>query len=120
MSGIRGKNTTPERIVRSYLHKKGLRFRLDVRTLPGRPDIVLPKYGKVIFVHGCFWHKHECGKFVWPKTRRSFWREKLSSNAERDGRNKSALRRQGWSVITIWECRINDTTLEMVFEKIVS
>lgn len=119
MSGIRGKNTAPEIGVRSYLHRKGLRFRLDVRSLPGRPDIVLPKYGTVIFVHGCFWHKHECRKFVWPKSRKNFWKEKLEGNAERDKRNKSALRRQGWKVITIWECRINDEFLEKVFKKIV-
>lgn len=120
MSGIRGKNTVPELVVRSYFHRQGLRFRLNVGKLPGKPDLVFAKYHVVVFVHGCFWHKHECRKFVWPKSRPDFWKKKLDDNAERDRRNLSALRELGWNAITLWECEINDASLTRVLQEIVN
>ncbi len=109
MSRIRGRNTRPERRVRSVLHRLGFRFSLRRIDLPGRPDIVLVRYGVVVFVHGCFWHRHKrCRNSVVPKTRRGFWLAKLNGNVERDGRNVRALKRLGWKVITVWECEIDD------------
>jgi len=107
MSGIRGKNTKPEILLRKLLHAKGFRFRLHAK-LPGKPDLVLPKWNAVIFIHGCFWHRHECAIFKWPKTRQDFWREKLSGNAERDTRNVAALLEAGWRVGVVWECSLRD------------
>ena len=105
MSRIKGKDTAPEKIVRSILHRLGYRFRLHKTKLPGRPDVVLPKYRTIVFVHGCFWHRHKnCKDATMPKTRREWWRAKLEGNAERDRRNQSALRRAGWRVLTVWEC----------------
>lgn len=110
MSGIKGADTKPELIIRSGLHKRGYRFRLHDKKLPGRPDLVFPKYGAVIFVNGCFWHKHDCHLFKWPKTRKEFWRKKIEGNASRDARNIAALREQGWRVLTIWECALKGKT----------
>jgi DNA mismatch endonuclease, patch repair protein len=105
MSRIRGRNTAPERLVRSALHRAGYRFRLHRKDLPGRPDIVLPKYRAVVFVHGCFWHRHSKCRFAYtPKSRVAFWQEKFRSNSERDRRTARALRRLGWRVVTVWEC----------------
>src|SRR5713226_6761210 len=105
MSRIRGSNTCPERLVRSFLHTHGLRFRLHVKTLPGRPDIVLPKYGAVVFVNGCFWHHHPgCRNAVYPRTRSGFWRRKIDGNVVRDRRTAKKLRNLGWRVLTVWEC----------------
>jgi DNA mismatch endonuclease (patch repair protein) len=106
MAAIRGKDTTPERAVRSVLHSLGYRFRLHRKDLPGKPDIVLPKYHAVIFVHGCFWHCHDCrwGNVI-PKTRADFWRDKRGGNVARDERHKLALEAIGWKVVTIWECQ---------------
>jgi DNA mismatch endonuclease (patch repair protein) len=107
MSRIRGKDTTPERAVRSMVHGLGYRFRLQGRDLPGRPDLVLPRLRTVIFVHGCFWHRHaRCRYATTPATRRAFWLEKFERNVERDRRTAAALRRLGWSVITVWECQL--------------
>ncbi len=106
MAAIRGKDTTPEMVLRRALHKEGFRFRLQVRALPGRPDIVLPKYRLAIFVHGCFWHRHNCPAFVWPTTRARFWREKLEGNVTRDYGARAALRRAGWRTMVIWECEL--------------
>jgi DNA mismatch endonuclease (patch repair protein) len=104
MSGIRSKNTKPELVVRSYLHRAGLRFRLHAN-LPGRPDIVFPRYRAAVFVHGCFWHRHEgCHNNSIPQNRRDWWLAKFNANVARDRRNAIALREQGWRVITIWEC----------------
>jgi DNA mismatch endonuclease (patch repair protein) len=106
MARIRGTDTKPEVIVRSALHRAGFRFRLYTRTLPGRPDIVLPKHGVVIFVHGCFWHRHGCSLSSEPSTRRTFWSDKFARNVARDARNARALRTLGWRVLTVWECTL--------------
>lgn len=106
MSRIRSKNTKPELAVRRLLHSMGYRFRLHRRDLPGNPDIVLPRHGVCIFVHGCFWHLHrDCKQARIPKTKRAWWRKKLEGNAARDKRHATALHRLGWRVITIWECQ---------------
>lgn len=110
MSRIRNRDTKPERKVRSLLHGMGYRFTVNGpqnRLLPGKPDIVLPKYGAVIFVHGCFWHGHEnCPAFRLPKTRTEWWKKKIDANRDRDLRNEAALRELGWHVVTIWECAV--------------
>ncbi len=104
MQAIRGKDTTPERLVRSMVHRLGLRFRLHGRNLPGKPDLVLAKHRTVIFVHGCFWHRHDCKLAAIPKTRPEFWALKFQANVDRDRRNKALLQEQGWRVVEIWEC----------------
>lgn len=107
MARIRGRDTAPERQLRSLLHRSGLRFRLHARYLPGRPDIVLPKYRTAIFVHGCFWHRHQqCKNATIPSTRTAFWQEKFSSNVLRDARNLAALRDADWKVAVVWECEL--------------
>jgi DNA mismatch endonuclease (patch repair protein) len=110
MSGIRGKNTRPELFVRSALFRKGFRYRLHDRRLPGHPDIVFPRYHAVIFVHGCFWHRHRCHLFKWPKTRTQFWKNKLTGNVQTDRRNYARLREDGWRILTIWECALKGRT----------
>ena len=113
MSRIRGKDTTPEKVVRSALHRMGYRFRLHVKELPGKPDIVLPKYRTVIFVHGCFWHQHKgCKNCTTPRNRREFWVAKLEGNVARDKDHARALSRLGWRVIGIWECEVARGGLE--------
>ena len=110
MSRVRGKDTTPERIVRSALHLAGYRFRLHGADLPGKPDIVLPKHHTVIFVNGCFWHQHPgCRKATVPKHNNRFWQRKLKRTAQRDQQNKAKLLRLGWKVITLWECQIGNS-----------
>jgi DNA mismatch endonuclease (patch repair protein) len=104
MAGIKGINTKPETYVRSVLHKLGFRFRLHVKNLPGKPDIVLPRYQAVVLVHGCFWHGHECHIFKWPSTRREFWVKKICDTRKRDLANITALHEAGWRVAVIWEC----------------
>jgi DNA mismatch endonuclease, patch repair protein len=106
MSGIRGKNTKPETIVRSALHAAGLRYRVHVAGLPGKPDMVLPRYKSVIFVHGCFWHGHNCHLFKLPSTRPEFWTEKINGNCLRDVKVKEKLQGLGWRVGIIWECAV--------------
>ncbi|AUT60103.1 very short patch repair endonuclease [Paraburkholderia terrae] len=106
MSGIRGRNTKPEILIRSLLHRRGFRFRLDARDLAGRPDIVLPRYRAVIFVHGCFWHGHDCHLFKWPQTRPEFWRDKIGRNRANDAKAQAALLEAGWRVATVWECAL--------------
>jgi len=114
MSGIRGKDTKPEMIVRRYLHRSGLRFRLHDRSLPGSPDLVFPRFKVVLFVHGCFWHQHPGCKFAYmPASNRKFWMTKLQGNVERDERQRKALEELGWRVMTIWECEArNEAVLE--------
>jgi DNA mismatch endonuclease (patch repair protein) len=106
MRAIRSGNTKPELLVRKALHAAGYRFRLHSAGLPGKPDIVLPKYRTVIFVHGCFWHGHDCKYFKLPKTRPEFWSAKIEANRARDARNIAELQQSGWRIILIWECAI--------------
>ena len=110
MSRIKSKNTTPEKRVRSALHRLGYRFRLHVKTLPGNPDIVLPKHKTVIFVHGCFWHRHSaCPKAAMPSTNQEYWTRKFQQTVERDKREQGELGRLGWNVIIVWECETGKT-----------
>jgi DNA mismatch endonuclease (patch repair protein) len=106
MAGIRSRNTKPEILIRSLLHRQGFRFRLHVRNLPGKPDMVFPRYRAVVFVHGCFWHGHDCPLFKWPGTRPEFWREKIGRNQNNDYRTRTALITAGWRVGIVWECAI--------------
>lgn len=106
MSGIRGKNTKPEILIRSLLHRQGFRFRLHDKKLPGKPDIVLPRYRAVILIHGCFWHGHDCHLFKWPSSNESFWKEKITRNKEVDKLAVTGLIALGWRVLTIWECTL--------------
>ena len=106
MSGIRGKNTKPELLIRKALHARGFRYRLHCKDLPGNPDLCLPKYRAVIFVHGCFWHGHGCHLFKWPKTRPEFWREKIGRNCEVDTHAERRLVEAGWRVAVVWECAL--------------
>lgn len=111
MSRIRSKDTSPEKKVRSLLHQMGYRFRLHVKSLPGQPDIVLPKYKKVIFVHGCFWHLHKgCRDGTIPKTGHKSWKEKLERNIKRDKLHVKNLKKLGWKVLVLWECEIEKQT----------
>ena len=120
MAGIKGKNTKPEKLVRSLLHRQGFRFRLNVRDLPGKPDIVLPRYRAVIFVNGCFWHGHDCVRFKWPKTRTEFWRKKIEDNRANDQKVTQTLLAEGWRVGVVWECSIRwrDCNTENVIKQI--
>ena len=111
MSKIRSKNTMPEEIVRKSLFARGFRYRKNVKGLPGTPDIVLRKYNTVIFVHGCFWHKHDCGRFHWPMSNRDYWKTKIERNIERDLENEQKLKEMGWNVLTIWECELRKEVL---------
>lgn len=109
MSRIRGKDTSPELAVRSLLHRLGYRFRLHRRDLPGQPDIVLPRYHAVVFVHGCYWHRHKRCKFAYlPKTRTDFWQRKFEDNVRRDNRAVGSLRKGVWHVLVIWECQVSN------------
>lgn len=106
MSGIRGKDTKPELLIRHALHAKGLRYRLHAKDIPGRPDIVFPRFRSVIFVHGCFWHGHDCPLFRLPETRTEFWRAKIERNQERDKEVVAMLMESGWRHLVVWECAI--------------
>ena len=108
MAAVRPENSKAELLVRSYLHRHGLRFRLYVSSLPGRPDLILPKWGAAVFIHGCFWHRHAgCAKATTPKTRRAFWLDKFERNLERDRAACAALLDAGWRVAIVWECSLN-------------
>lgn len=127
MSSIRGKNTKPELVLRSGLHQLGFRFRLHDRRLPGKPDIVFPKYQAVIFANGCFWHGHQCHLFKWPSTRKEFWRKKITRNQELDHINIGKLMEQDWRVCLVWECALKgkhrlpiDKVIETCSEWLVS
>ena len=120
MSQIRSKNTKPEEIVRKFLFSKGFRYRKNDKKLPGKPDIVLPKYKTIIMVNGCFWHKHEgCKYFVWPKNNAEFWKEKINRNIERDYINQLELRNLGWKVIIVWECELKKAVREERLERLI-
>lgn len=106
MSAIRSRNTAPEMFLRRQLHQRGFRYRLNVRDLPGRPDIVLPRYSAVIFAHGCFWHGHDCHLFRWPGTRVDFWKSKITRNREVDRAALDALQARGWRTAVVWECAL--------------
>ena len=118
MSHIRSKNSKPEELVRKYLFSKGVRYRKNVKTLPGCPDIVLPRYKTVIFVNGCFWHKHDCPRFVWPSTNEEYWRPKIMGNVERDKRNFAELQQLGWTVLTVWECELKKKVIDATLEQL--
>lgn len=110
MAGIKGKDTRPEVLIRQGLHRRGYRFRLHKKSLPGKPDIVFPCRHAVIMVHGCFWHQHDCHLFKWPSSRQDFWRNKISRNHQKDKETENALLRKGWRVLTVWECAIKGRT----------
>lgn len=119
MSQIKSKDTKPEEIVRKYLFKQGFRYRKNDKRLSGKPDIVLPKYKTVIFVNGCFWHKHEgCRYFVWPKSNTEFWKDKISKTVERDEKKKMELLNLGWKVKVIWECELKSAVREETLQRI--
>ena len=120
MSRIRSTNSKPEEIVRKYLFSKGFRYRKNVKKLPGCPDIVLPKYKTVIFVNGCFWHKHDCPRFVWPSSNQDYWIPKIQRNIERDRLNAAELQKKGWHIITFWECELKKKNRELRLERLLS
>lgn len=120
MASITGKETKPEISVRSYLFRQGFRFRKNVKTIPGKPDIVLPKYQTIIFIHGCFWHGHNCKKATRPTSNTEFWNTKIQGNIERDKQVKSELKKIGWKILTVWDCelkskeRFDDTMRKLI------
>ena len=118
MAGIKGKNTKPELAMRSGLHALGFRYRIHVKNLPGKPDLVFPKYKAVLFVHGCFWHGHDCHLFKWPSSRVDFWTAKINRNKETDQISTERLRNAGWRVGTIWECALKGKTRRPLTEVI--
>ncbi len=125
MSRIKGKNTKPEMLVRKFLFAKGLRYRLHDKKLPGKPDIILPKYKTVIFIHGCFWHGHKgCKYFVIPKTRTDWWLNKINKNKEKDNDSILKLNEEGWHIIVVWECDLKskkkEEVLNNLYQKIVN
>ena len=124
MSHIRNTNSKPEEKVRKYLFAHGLRYRKNVRKLPGCPDIVLLKYKTVVFVNGCFWHHHDCGRFVWPSSNEEYWHNKIIRNVERDLENTQLLKQQGWQVLVIWECqlkkKVEGANLSVLYQQIIT
>lgn len=119
MSGIRGRNTKPELLLRSGLHKIGFRYRLHTKGIPGRPDMVFPKYHAVILAHGCFWHGHDCHLFRWPSSRKKFWREKINRNRTRDLKVAQELERIGWRCGVVWECALKGRE-RLPFEAVIA
>ena len=120
MAAIRSKNTKPEMIVRHGLWKRGFRYRLNHKRLPGHPDLVLRKYRTCIFVNGCFWHKHDCPRFVWPSSNQEYWIPKIQTNVDRDIRNYAMLQDNGWHVILVWECELKRPVAENRLLKLVN
>lgn len=121
MSHVHGKDTKPEMVVRSFLHRQGFRFRLHVKNLPGHPDIVFPKYKTVIEVRGCFWHRHPgCRKATIPASNCIFWQDKLQQNVARDAKNDSALKALGWQIIVVWECQLRNNELLLQLPDLIS
>ncbi|SFG01824.1 T/G mismatch-specific endonuclease [Novosphingobium sp. CF614] len=119
MAGIRGTNTKPELLLRKGLHASGFRFRLHDRVLPGKPDIVLPRYRAVVFAHGCFWHGHDCHLFKWPSTRPEFWQAKIGRNRVVDARSEAALMEADWRLAIVWECALKGRT-RLPLENVIS
>ena len=121
MSRIKDKDTKPEEIVRKFLFSQGFRYRKNDKHLTGKPDIVLPKYKTVIFVNGCFWHKHEgCKYFVWPKSNIEFWKEKIGATVERDKKQILKLQSDNWKVIILWECELKSSVRDLTLHKLIS
>ena len=120
MSHIRSKDTKPEETVRKYLFSRGFRYRKNVKSLPGCPDIVLPKFKTVVFVNGCFWHKHDCPRFVWPSSNIDYWTAKITRNVERDQENYHKLSQQGWKVIVVWECQLKKKLLNQTMAELTN
>ena len=120
MSHIRSTDSKPEEIVRKYLFSQGFRYRKNVRKLPGCPDIVLAKYRTVIFVNGCFWHRHNCPRFVWPSSNQDYWKPKIQRNVERDCKNQMALQNLGWNVLVVWECELKRAVREKRLNELVN
>lgn len=120
MSHIRSTNSRPEEIVRKYLFSRGFRYRKNVKALPGCPDIVLRKYKTVVFINGCFWHKHDCGRFVWPSSNKDYWQAKITANVQRDAKNNDALKKLGWNVITIWECELKKKYIDNTMNHLIA
>ena len=120
MARIRSINTKPEEIVRKFLFSRGFRYRKNVKKLPGCPDIVLPKYKTVIFVNGCFWHKHDCKRFVWPSSNADYWKAKINRNVERDLINIASLISLGWKVIVVWECELKSSNKHKRLDELCS
>lgn len=119
MSRIKGKNTKPEILVRKFLFGRGFRYRLNVKKLPGKPDIVLKKYNTVVFVNGCFWHGHEnCKYYVIPKTKTEWWQSKIENTKQRDAKERNLLRKMGWNVVTIWECELKKEKREQTLNSL--
>lgn len=120
MSHIRSTDSNPETRVRKYLFSKGFRYRKNDKRLPGKPDIVLPKYKTVIFVNGCFWHKHDCPRFVWPSSNEDYWKPKILRNVERDITTHSELANQGWRVLVVWECQLKKKSFQATMDQIIT
>ena len=118
MAAIRGRDTKPEILVRKFLFSRGFRYRLNHPRLPGHPDLVLRKYRTVIFVNGCFWHKHDCPRDVWPITNEEYWRPKIMGNVERDKRNLAELQQLGWTVLTVWECELKKKVIDATLDQL--
>lgn len=119
MSRIRSTNSKPEELIRKYLFSQGFRYRKNDKRYPGKPDIVLPKYKTVIFVHGCFWHMHDCGRFVWPSSNTEYWGKKISGNVQRDQEHTQKLQADGWRVITVWECELKKNIVQERLDSLV-
>jgi DNA mismatch endonuclease, patch repair protein len=120
MSRIRSTNTKPEMLVRTFLHAQGYRYRLHDKKIPGKPDIVLPKYNTIIFIHGCFWHGHtNCKYYMVPKTNTEWWHNKINTNKANDARAVKALKKAGWKVIVVWECGLKAATIEKTLKALL-
>ena len=120
MAKVRGQDTKPEEVVRKELFQRGIRYRKNVKTLPGKPDLVLPKYRAVVFVHGCFWHQHpDCPEAVRPQSRQEYWEAKLNRNMERDALNTEKLQELGWRVLVVWECELRPSRRGQTIERLV-